>query len=817
MKRHKLYILIAIWFFSFRISYGQIHWVEKNGIDLTQVASDLPENRSDAIAFYLNGNIYYGLGQTTFNILQPIFHNTTFTFNPTNNLWSFSSTAPFQGRLHPGSFTIQGKQYVVGGKNYRTQTAYFDCWEYDPSTNYWVQKSNFPGHCVWYACSFSSYDKGYIVCGEDSSSNTLNEVWQYDPTSDTWLQLSDFPGLPRIDSKGTSINNLGYLAGGFAAGNNLQDLWQYNAMTDTWTQLSSVPLSGSILYAFSLNGYSYFGSYQGGARYNPIDSSWSGHTTHPLNLRTSSIVTSEDSGFAIEGSAVYYYNSIIDQWDRLYISRDSIPSSLFYPVQIDSLIYFNDRRYNTIDDTWEEDSLFFGSFEKFNISNNVYTFKNNEWKAYDIATQTWRNLAAYPGQGYAVSFLLYDTIYFGISELNAEVWGYSIQSDTWQLSASFPGTLRSSTHCFVVDNQAYVCGGVNFDSSIYLNDLWAFDPLTQNWSVRSNVPISSIYNGFSVGTNRYGYVGLGMDFPQGNQHGSEIYEYDPINDTWQTYFSNPVGGRTNPASFCYNNLIYILGGYNRLVAADRIPLIDNWCFLPNKSLELEIDVDTICASANDIVVNQVSPFGGTITGAGVNDSIFSPSAAGPGVHVISYVYTFNQQDYSVTDTITVLPNPNLSIGNDTSLCYGSSIILSPTQQFASYSWSDGSSNETLAADSTNLSLGLNYLSLTVEDSLGCIATDTIAILYDPCSSIQENNSSKYFTVYPNPAIENVTIRSNPGSMIHLTTLDGKLKLATEQNVTGETNLRLTEAGCYFVTVYDHMNIKSKLLLVLEQP
>ena len=99
-------------------------------------------------------------------------------FNPTIN--------------HEGAaaFSIGGKGYVCTGGG----TA--DLWEYNPNTDQWTQKTNFPGGGRSYAVGFSIGNKGYVGLGG------AIDFWEYNPANDTWLQKADFPG--------GSTNNSGF-------------------------------------------------------------------------------------------------------------------------------------------------------------------------------------------------------------------------------------------------------------------------------------------------------------------------------------------------------------------------------------------------------------------------------------------------------------------------------------------------------------------------------------------------------------------------------------------------------------------------------
>ncbi len=78
---------------------------------------------------------------------------------------------------------------------------------------------------------------------------------------------------------------------------------------------------------------------------------------------------------------------------------------------------------------------------------------------------------------------------------------------------------------------------------------------------------------------------------------------------------------------------------------------------------------------------------------------------------------------SGADTISVtFTEPfDFTLGNDTSFCYGQSIVLDPGGGFANYLWQNGSANQTLTAYST----GTYWVA--VSDANGCSVTDSIYI------------------------------------------------------------------------------------------
>ncbi len=136
-----------------------------------------------------------------------------------------------------------------------------------------------------------------------------------------------------------------------------------------------------------------------------------------------------------------------------------------------------------------------------------------------------------------------------------------------------------------------------------------------------------------------------------------------------------------------------------------------------------VDLGEYCVDApNDTV--RALPSGGTYIGAGVTDSIFSPAAAGPGLHNITYDYTdpFGCQNDSTIDAL-VHPLPPVVANADTlEICFGDSAIIYGTGA-VSYTWKDGIVDSTYVfpvADSIFVVTGV--------DANGCENVDSLTII-----------------------------------------------------------------------------------------
>lgn len=92
-------------------------------------------------------------------------------------------------------------------------------------------------------------------------------------------------------------------------------------------------------------------------------------------------------------------------------------------------------------------------------------------------------------------------------------------------------------------------------------------------------------------------------------------------------------------------------------------------------------------------------------------------------------------ELSDTIEITIVQNPDIALGNDTSLCIGQTIYLDAGSGFESYNWMDGFSEQTYTAITPG-----NY-SVLVTDMYGCEGTDSINIALDAGPEITLGNDT----------------------------------------------------------------------------
>ncbi len=170
-------------------------------------------------------------------------------YDPATNTWSLKADFPGGTRPQSHIFVLNNCAYTISGVYWSgaplDYTGYSDVWKYDPATDTWTQMNNFPGTARHAAFSFEFREKGYFGLGFTADNNFLFDFWEYDPVTDTWTQKNNYPGPGRKSGFQLTIGDYGYLGMGISStSGQLSDVWQYYPPTDTWTQKNNYPGTG---------------------------------------------------------------------------------------------------------------------------------------------------------------------------------------------------------------------------------------------------------------------------------------------------------------------------------------------------------------------------------------------------------------------------------------------------------------------------------------------------------------------------------------------------------------------------------------------
>ena len=128
--------------------------------------------------------------------------------------------------------------------------------------------------------------------------------------------------------------------------------------------------------------------------------------------------------------------------------------------------------------------------------------------------------------------------------------------NTWVQKASLPDTARAGAFSFSIGNKGYLGGGY-FGGQHFVKDFWEYDPTTDTWTRKNDLPFDKRAFGISFSCNGKGYIGLGQDTAFTNSYYNDLWEYNPVNDSWSQKMSFPGGGRISASCFLIDTMVYI--------------------------------------------------------------------------------------------------------------------------------------------------------------------------------------------------------------------------------------------------------------------
>ena len=165
--------------------------------------------------------------------------------------WIQRADVPAEGRHRPCGIGFQNRGYMgLGHYNGTGVETYFnDWWSFDPGTNSWTQKANYPGnngigdlgtHC-W---TYSNYI--YVGLGEVQH----RQLFRFNPTSNTWEQMTSAPsGINFQDTQEMVVDDGAYFMNLYNG-----DLYYYDNASDNWSMVGTTGMPMGYTYsAFTYN------------------------------------------------------------------------------------------------------------------------------------------------------------------------------------------------------------------------------------------------------------------------------------------------------------------------------------------------------------------------------------------------------------------------------------------------------------------------------------------------------------------------------------------------------------------------------------
>jgi len=200
--------------------------------------------------------------------------------------WEQMAAFPGTLRHSCGSFSLNDKGYIAGGYGDNNQVLN-DLWEYDPTTDTYLQKNNLPVE-VYGASYFVINNVAYLINGWTTTSGITNDtMYSYDSVNDSWVAVTTYPGTPAYTCASFVLNNKLYIGIGYLPYTN--ELWEYDPATNVWTAKADYPgADRQNSTAFVINNIAYvglgadgLGAFDDFYSYDPANDQWTMVTTFP--------------------------------------------------------------------------------------------------------------------------------------------------------------------------------------------------------------------------------------------------------------------------------------------------------------------------------------------------------------------------------------------------------------------------------------------------------------------------------------------------------------------------------------------------------
>lgn len=211
--------------------------------------------------------------------------------------------------------------------------------------------------------------------------------------------------------------------------------------------------------------------------------------------------------------------------------------------------------------------------------------------AYGQTSNSWTKKASFGGlkREKAVAFSIdsYGYVSCGVDtaeQVHNDLWQYNPELDAWTQLASLPGVARKNAIAFVIAGKAYLGTGYDHDETLSgskLKDFWEYNPLENEWTEKAHYPgggDTGIYQATAFTLLEKGYVACGKIGP--DAYIPELWQYDPLTDSWIERTPFPGGDRYQLISFVLENKAFVGMGTDHDVFRKDIweydPVTNTW-------------------------------------------------------------------------------------------------------------------------------------------------------------------------------------------------------------------------------------------------
>ena len=581
----KTFFLFVINFFFSIACFSQGSWTELKTVDCNQPASEIPIKRYDATGFGVGNKVFYSSGvNSPGGTASNTFLNDLYEFDLSTNLWVQKNSYPGLGRNSAFGFDFNNFGYLILGANDSIEMN--DCWKYDYILNSWTQLNDFPGLSRSAAFTFFLNNKFYIGGGITASGAFINDFWEYDPTADIWIQKNRLPKPVVVNARSFSTNSYGYFVGGTNANWGFDSTgFRYDPIADAWTSIPSFP-EGAVNVSFSGSngGYGIFKNHN--YFYDESSGNWILKNILPETV-TYSVPVAANGGeyFIQEDRSVIHYDFITDQWEKIYHGLSLGMQTYNKTIVINDTVYSGNWKYIPAIDHWTTDTLLNFNQWLFSKDSFGYAIKSGSFKKINPVSRTWTTLAPLSYYSLMFSFEVGQFAYVGIVAYDSshiqikQFWMYDILADVWTRKMDFPGSVDYGCGSFASGNNGYVVGGVRL-YNVVVATFWKYDSVLDNWSQLQDIPGGSIYRPVVCMLNGKAIVAFGGgDVAINGNDVCNIEVFDPLTELWTT-INYPFHCKIYPLGFSFDNKLFIGFGEVSYGQAYTYSLYDFWKYDP---------------------------------------------------------------------------------------------------------------------------------------------------------------------------------------------------------------------------------------------
>ncbi|MDP3567321.1 T9SS type A sorting domain-containing protein [Sediminibacterium sp.] len=237
-------------------------------------------------------------------------------------------------------------------------------------------------------------------------------------------------------------------------------------------------------------------------------------------------------------------------------------------------------------------------------------------------------------------------------------------------------------------------------------------------------------------------------------------------------------------------------------------------------------------STPTVVVNSAticSGYAANLTASGATTYSWSTGATSSVINpspIVTTVYTVTGTNgvcaSNKTTTVSVIPSPTVNASSNNSvICVGQQVILSATGA-NTYTWQPGSVSGATVSDTP---AATQTYTVSGSGANGCVGVNTVMVTVSLCTGIaQLNGNAIKYSVYPNPAKDEVTLNINSFKLIEIgiELIDASGKLIVKQVVKFDKtrsdqkiNISSVSSGVYFIKLISNEGDTQTIKLIKE--